>query len=1459
MKNLMKVCTSILTGFLCLLTVTSLQASHVAPGTITNLFAADEASVGAGDFVAGAVFMNINKEVLASILQKNKEQFSLTIPFENNSKVTLNLTKQNYTAADFKVTLAGNGSTSNFDYTPALFYSGAIKGQPNALVALNFFDDKVTGVLSFGGQNYNVGPYTRGGENSFVIYRESQLDIPNPFECSTEDPVDFHMEPTTTSRSSANKKVRVYIECDNHLFKNLGGSAKRVTDFTTGLFNVVSTLYKQEDVELEVSEIKIWSTPDPYPTSSAKNARNAFGSILKGNFNGDIAHLLSNYKVNGTPPNGGSANIDVLCDRDKAVSYTNVTTSYLDYPTFSWTAYAVTHEIGHNLGSPHTHSCLWPTGPIDNCWCPEGGCSQGPEPVSSGTIMSYCHLDPSWTNSCSLSSSNPGISFSAGFGQQPGDLIRSKISQANCLQEFTAPAPVQAPFTVSAKVNDETCADKKDGNINLTLANGTGPYSYRWNTGDRNSSLANLSAGTYSVTVTDRRNQKASVNVTVKGGIELTVNAGSDKTITCDKNSIVLDASNSISGFGYTGVWTKIDGSIGGTTSNNTLTVTSAGTYKYTVTKNSTGCSASDLVVVTQEDAPNFQLQGDNITCNKPTANLSVINASPNLTYNWTGPNGFSSKVAAPIVEQEGTYTLVATNNNNCSSQQQIVVKSEQYQPNISAYGATLDCNTSQVQLSGASNEAVSYQWTGPNNFTSSEQNPSTATAGLYTLLVTTASGCTNTTTAQVGSAAAAPSIRIEGTNIACGENFTTLSAITDASNARYEWVGPNGFTSTTGQIQATEAGTYFLTVYNGSGCTNNSSHVVEMDNAPAFSIHAAAINCLNSTTTLELSNYENISYYTWTGPNNFQSTKSQPIVNRAGMYTLIATSENGCTSTNSFQVENQTTIPSLAITAGTLDCETTTTQLVASSNNTIVKYQWRGPNGFYSTLATPEVTLPGSYTLIATTDSECTATQAYQLSTNTEMPSIDLYAAAITCAQATTTLTANPVTPISAYQWKGPNNFVSNEAAPSVSQAGIYTLTATSVGGCSSVQTVEVITDNGSIDIELAATELTCSKTTAQLTATTSGNNQFFWTGPNNFQSTNQNPVVQEAGIYEVTVLAQNGCTNKRTIEVKSATTEVANILVNHDDCGNKEGYIKLEMADAGEDYYVSWNTGQVGLEIGNLSAGNYTATIKNQDGCSIVVSQEIKANAPIMLNNVNFSDITCRDANNGHIEVSVIGGLAPYQLIWSNGVEGLTNAGLSAGVHSLEVVDARNCVRSFHFEISNPEQLEVIAEIEEGEVAFFVEGGNPDYTFTWDNGLTGSYENNLANGDYSVTIEDGNGCTVVEEVNIDSFESSENIVADINTDILEDTTEDAPQSDMIYPNPADTYFNLYYDMGENTLVFISIFNAQGYYLYRSTTETQIINETIETTGWENGTYYVQLLSKDGFVTEELKVVHNN
>ncbi|MBK6930901.1 MAG: T9SS type A sorting domain-containing protein [Saprospirales bacterium] len=212
--------------------------------------------------------------------------------------------------------------------------------------------------------------------------------------------------------------VRMYMEADYTIFQNKG-SVAAATTYIESFFSQVALLYANESVNMVLNELLVWDVADPYTGPSSSNYLYQFRDALAGVYNGDLAHLV------GFTGGGGIAYVDVLCNSYYGVGYSGINTTYSNVPTYSWTVEVVTHEIGHNLGSQHTHACAWNGNntAIDGCG-PAAGYSEGCNAAlpTAGTIMSYCHLV-----------SGVGIDLNLGFGPQPGDRIRNEVYNAACL------------------------------------------------------------------------------------------------------------------------------------------------------------------------------------------------------------------------------------------------------------------------------------------------------------------------------------------------------------------------------------------------------------------------------------------------------------------------------------------------------------------------------------------------------------------------------------------------------------------------------------------------------------------------------------------------------------------------------------------------------------------------------------------------------------------------------------------------------------------------------------------------------------------------------------------------------------------------------------------------------------------------------------------------------------------
>ena len=214
------------------------------------------------------------------------------------------------------------------------------------------------------------------------------------------------------------------------------------------MFADVSTFYAEHYVDIEISEIMVWTDNDPYAQyNTLPYVLDRFGEAMYNGFSGDIAHLVS-----GRNFGGGLAWIGGLCqgieiymadwdnDGTEEEHYSgahsvsgNHTTDLVDFPEYSWNVEVIAHELGHTMGSPHTHACAWGENgdeALDNCWSTEGSCDSGPVPYDGGTIMSFCHL------------SYQGINFLNGFGDEPGALIYDAFANASCIDGEEEPGEV---------------------------------------------------------------------------------------------------------------------------------------------------------------------------------------------------------------------------------------------------------------------------------------------------------------------------------------------------------------------------------------------------------------------------------------------------------------------------------------------------------------------------------------------------------------------------------------------------------------------------------------------------------------------------------------------------------------------------------------------------------------------------------------------------------------------------------------------------------------------------------------------------------------------------------------------------------------------------------------------------------------------------------------------------------
>ncbi len=404
-------------------------AAAKASGSFTRTYAPFAIEQGAARRVAdqavsNATYLQMQPEQTQRIVREHPEALTLSIPVQDALPLEMELVQQSPLAKDFFVSTSSSNNLP-VAYTPGVYYRGVIKGMPGSTVALSVFNNEIIGIAATPEQgNLVLGKLqAEGNETGYILYSDKNLYAKRDAICGAVEPLGYAEKireyAETAAKPTADKCVRVYLECDYAMHQNKGGVAG-ATNFITAVFNNLATLYANEQITTIISQVYVWTTQDSYSTTSSNTALNTFRTT-RPTFNGDLAHLAAL----GGSNIGGVAWVDVLCNASYRYAYSNIYSSYSTVPTYSWSVEVMTHEMGHNLGSPHTQSCSWSGGALDNCYTTEGGCAPGPAPSNGGTIMSYCHL------------TSYGINFNNGFGVQPGNLIRGRVNAASCLTACT--------------------------------------------------------------------------------------------------------------------------------------------------------------------------------------------------------------------------------------------------------------------------------------------------------------------------------------------------------------------------------------------------------------------------------------------------------------------------------------------------------------------------------------------------------------------------------------------------------------------------------------------------------------------------------------------------------------------------------------------------------------------------------------------------------------------------------------------------------------------------------------------------------------------------------------------------------------------------------------------------------------------------------------------------------------
>lgn len=782
--------------------------------------------------ISNAVFLELNYDELGRIYRARPSTLDLTVPLSPSRNITFNLHSTKILADNFKVRTSNN---ETMKYIPGIYYQGSVAGvKTRELAGISMFDNAVMAVFSINSETYVLGLWEHASnpdKNIYILYKDIDVKFARNFTCAAESLPENNIGVLKSGNGGGNQVqntncIKIYFECDYQMFLDKG-SVNGVTNYVSGMFSVVQLLFNNEQINTEISEIYVWTATDPYISNATSSDYLNDFQATRTTFNGNLAHLLTTRNLGI----GGVAFLDVICTPGNAYGFSEIETTYQAYPNYSNTILIVTHELGHNFGSKHTHWCGWPGGPIDNCVPVDNGpCTAGPSvSTNGGTIMSYCHL-------------NVGTSLSNGFGTLPGNKIRTQYAAATCLTGCNSPPDAQ--FTSSAATNCNV-----PQTINFTDNSTFGTNAWQWDVDNdgtvdyttQNPSHTYTVAGSYTVKLI-ATNANGSDTIIKPNLVSVgTVPAGSSIAITtgtnafCQGTSVTFTATPTNGGTSPSYQWYVNGNAVGGETSitytSNTLTgnpvVTCQVTSNAACASPATATSSGVTLTITPTVTPEISIVvsgGTSTICSGESVALSssIFGGGTSPTYQWqvNGTNaGTGTSLTSSTFNNGDIITCTLTSTATCASPPSItsnsitVTVSPMVAPTAAialSSGILPTCPGTPFTLAASSTNggtSPSYQWqkNGVNVFAGTSFTPvSPANGDVITCIVTSNSECLSAPTATSNSITVSlisPTVPTVSTGITAGTNPSctgvsstyTATPTNGGTNPTYQWY-LNGF-----------------------------------------------------------------------------------------------------------------------------------------------------------------------------------------------------------------------------------------------------------------------------------------------------------------------------------------------------------------------------------------------------------------------------------------------------------------------------------------------------------------------------------------------------------------------------------------------------------------------------------------------------------------------------------------
>ena len=934
----------------------------------------------------------------------------------------------------------------------------------------------------------------------------------------------------------------------------------------------------------------------------------------------------------------------------------------------------------------------------------------------------------------------PVVSNSVVTGLCGGGTYFLQMTDAvGCIRNTSVSITSAIQLTLTPTIASPSCG-ASNGTINVAPSGGTPTYTFAWLPAGINSSLTNIPAGSYTLTVTDNSlcAQTSVFNVNNITGPLITSTLSNINCFNACTGSITANGTTTALPVTYN--WSN-----GATTS--TVTGLCLGVISLTVTDNNL-CKTIQSFTISENPqitigALGIQQPGCGL-CNG-SSTVSALGGTAPYTYTW------SSGSTAPITNSlcAGLYQVTINDVFGCQTTQTLIINNSS---GITADTKTItnekcfgSCNGSATVQAVGGTTPIAYNWLGP--VVSNSVVTGLCGGGTYFLQMTDAVGCIRNTSVSITSAiqlTLTPAIA----SPSCGASNGTINVVPSGGTPAYTfaWL-PAGINSSLTNIPA---GSYTLTVTDNSLCAQTTVFNVNNITGPLITATLSNINCFGACTGSITANGTSTALpvtYNWSN-GAFASTVTGLC---SGIITLTVTDANGCKTLKTFTITNNAAINigALAIiqpSCGLCNGGSTVTAL----GITPFTYSWT--NG--SAVNTASNLCSGLYQILITDGLGCNITQNIIINNSGgitgQTTTIQNEQCFGSCTGAATVTGIGGTAPLT-YSWVAPSS--TNSAVSSLC-AGNYFVQMTDAQGC--IRTTS-LTINSAVQLTLTpfVTLPSCTLPNGTISVVPSGGLPvyiFAWsTGATTSSLSNIG-----AGSYTLNVTDNNLCSQSQVFNINNVTGPFVTAIQSNINCfGGCTGSITAIGTSTALPVSYLWSNGATSPNVSGLCKGVITLTVTNFVGCKTIQSYTLTDNPNIQFSLPNLQLPKCTGNCNGAITMIPSGGVLPYTYSWSPVTSTLNPiSALCSGTYIATVTDNKGCAKTQTVSLIDPLVIAVTSTLNnsscstvaDGSASLTVVGGTPSYTFAWNGPATfTSNAQNLSNvlsGTYSLNITDNNGC---------------------------------------------------------------------------------------------------------------------